>query len=290
MLIQFGLDDIRRIIMFEVSLKTYNEKWAVKFQEEAQEIMKTLEKNIVSIIHIGSTSIDDMTANDVIDIAICLNSLENLKQYKQKLANLFYRDVGFFNQENWFIFGKYDNKFHLHLGPYDSEEIVNLLLFKLYLSKHSDYKNFYIDLKKKLIKNCEESLYEFNKRHFVSNVILLAKLEYLNGGILESDFEVIYKNAIINDKDKMTKGIKRVCQADEDKLKVEVPRYKELHFKMMGETEKAMKESPFCCKLIITNSDGNSIEMNEEEEKFVKTMISDTMLRQYLRAQESDLG
>jgi hypothetical protein len=30
--------------------------------------------------------------------------------------------------------------------------------------------------------------------------------------------------------------------------------------------------------------------MNEEEEKFVKTMISDTMLRQYLRAQESDLG
>jgi|SaaInl8_200m_RNA_FD_contig_81_818114_length_5087_multi_3_in_0_out_0_2 GrpB-like predicted nucleotidyltransferase (UPF0157 family) len=274
--------------MFKVSLKTYNVKWAAKFKEEAQKIMKSLEKNIVSILHIGSTSIDDMTANEVIDIAICVNSLEYLKQYKQKLANLLYLDIGYFNQENWFIFGKYNDKFHLHLGPYDNEDIVNLLLFKLYLSKHADYKEFYIDLKKKLLKNSEESFYEFNKRHFVVKVILLAKLEYLNGGITESDFEIIYKNGIINDKEKMIKGIKRVCQADEEKLKDEIPRYKELHSKMIDETEEAMRKSPFCCKFTITSGDGNPVEMNEKEERMLKTMMSNTMVRQYLMAQDAD--
>ncbi len=274
--------------MFTVSLKPFNEQWAVRFQEEAREIMKELDKNIVSIIHIGSTSINDMTANEVIDMAICLNSLEYLEHYKQKLASLLYRNVGHFKQKNWFIFGKYDDQFHLHLGPYDSEEIVNLLLFKLYLSKHADYKEFYIDLKKKLLKNCEESLYEFNKRHFVSRVILLAKLEYLNGDMIETDFEVIYKNAIINDKDKMTKGIKRVCQADEEKLKDDIPRYRELHSKMMDETEQALRNSPFCCKFTLTDPDGNPVEMDDKAERIVKTMVSNTMLRHYLRSQQAD--
>jgi len=267
----------------EPLLIAYNKKWAVKFKEEAQKIMETLEKDIVSILHIGSTSIDNMEAKDIIDIAICVNSLEYLKEYKQKLVKLVYSNIGYFDLKNWYIFGKYTNEFHLHLGPYDSEEIVNILLFKLYLSKHDDYKDYYIDLKKQLIENSDETFYEFNKRHFITNVVRLAKLEYLNGGIIESDFDIIYKNGIINDKDRMTKAIKRICQADEESLKDDIPRYKELHSKMMDETEKAMQESPFFCKFKLTDKDGNDVDMDEETERYVKTMMSGTMIRQYLR-------
>jgi len=274
--------------MFEISLKTYNENWAANFQEEAQEIMKALENNFVSIIHIGSTSIDGMTANEIIDMLVCLNSLEFLEQHKDQLLKILYRDIGYFKQSHWSILGRYDDKFHIHMGPYDSEDIVHLLLFKLYLAKHDDYKHHYIYLKKKIIENCEETFYEFNKTPFISNVVRLAKLEYLNGGIVESDFESIYKNAILNDKDKMTQGIINRCQADAEELKDDIPRYKELHSKMMDETEKAMCQSPFYRKFDIkgTTSSGKTIEMKGKGERMIKTMMADMMIRQYMRAHD----
>ncbi len=278
--------------MFRVSLNEFDAEWANGFRDEAQKIMNIVENDFVSILHIGSTSIDDMTANDVIDIAICLNSLADMESCKQKVMNLLYRNVGRFYQENWSIFGKYDPGFHLHIGPYDSNEMVNLVLFKLYISKHADYREFYVEMKNDLVNNCEESLYEFNKIHFVRNVIMLAKLEFFINGMSESDIEIIYKNAILIDKDKMTKGIINVCQADEENLKSKISQYKELHCKLMEETEKTMKRSPLYRKFRITTTDssGNSIEMNEEAERSIKCMMTDTMVRQYVRAYMSDSG
>lgn len=278
--------------MFKVSLNQFNAEWANRFRDEAQKIMNMVEKNFVSILHIGSTSIDDMTANDVIDIAICLHSLADMEPCKRKVMNLLYRNVGRFYQENWSIFGKYDPSFHLHIGPYDSIEMANLFLFKLYISKHSDYRDFYVEMKKDIVNNSEESLYEFNKIHFVRNVTMLAKLEYFANGMSESDFEIIYKNAILIDKDKMSEGIVRVCHEEEDNLKNKIPQYRELHCKLMEETEKAMKRSPLYRKFRITATDssGNPIEMDDEAERSMKSMMTDTMVRQYVRAYLSDSG
>ena len=274
--------------MFRVSLKKFDAKWATEFQKEAQKIAKILDEGIESIIHIGSTSIEDMTANEIIDIAICVDSPEYLKQCTRALANLRYRDIGYFDQKNWLILGRDDEKFHLHLGPYDGEEIINLLLFRLYLSKHADYREFYVDLKKKLIEESEESLYEVNKQPFVTRVVMLAKLEYLNGGVAESDFDILYKNAIVSNRDKMTGAIKGICQADEEKLSDKIPHYNELHSTMMDEAEKATRESPFYCQFSITTRDGEPVEMSEKTEKYLKTMFSETMLRRCLRTEEPD--
>jgi len=278
--------------MFRVSLNEFDVQWANRFRDEAQKIMNMVEKNFVSILHIGSTSIDDMTANDVIDIAICLHSLADMESCKQKVMSLLYRNVGRFYQENWSIFGKYDPGFHLHIGPYDSNEMVNLVLFKLYISKYPDYREFYVEMKKDLVNNSEESLYEFNKIHFVRNVIMLAKLDFFSNGLSDSDFEIIFKNAILADKDKMKEGIIRVCQAEKNNLKSKIPQYKELHCKLMEETGKAMKRSPLYRKFRIsaTDSSGNPIEMDDEAEQSIKCMMTDTMVRQYVRAYLSDSG
>lgn len=275
--------------MFNIILKPFNSKWSSYFLEETPKIVDKLgEDNILSVAHIGSTSIDNMVANEVIDMAVCLNHLESIDHYRVLLAQLGYRDVGYFKQDNWYIFGRFDSKFHIHLGPYKSDEMVSLLLFKLYLSKHDDYKEYYTNLKEFILENTEKTLYEFNKQDFVFSTVRLAKLEYLSGGISESDFEIIYKNAYINDKEKMTKAIIDFCLSSKEELKDQIPQYKELHYKNMEEVKEKLESSPFLLRFSMKNLEGEIVELDEKSENFMKMIMTNSLIRNYMRFHKTD--
>jgi GrpB-like predicted nucleotidyltransferase (UPF0157 family) len=263
--------------MFDIELKPFNPDWALNFKKEARKVKELLKEEAVAIIHIGSTSVEKMEANEVIDMAVCVADLDKKLHYLAILRAINYRDIGYFNQEQWFIFGRNDSKYHIHLGAYQQSEIIDLLLFKLYLEKFDDYKECYINLKKKILKLSEKSLYEVNKQNFVFKVVSLAKQAFLNGEFKEKDLELIYKNGFIEDKTKLTGAILSCCRESEKKLKEQLPRYKELHQTTLEEAEKELMNSPFLVKFTLKNLKGEPVELEGNE--YLKNMMADSLLR-----------
>lgn len=58
-----------------VFISDYNTKWPLKFSEEKQAISAILKDNCIAIYHIGSTSVDGLSAKPIIDIMVVVKSL-----------------------------------------------------------------------------------------------------------------------------------------------------------------------------------------------------------------------
>ncbi|WP_282173663.1 GrpB family protein [Cytobacillus firmus] len=62
----------------EILIKDYNSNWAKEFEEKKGKSKEILNDNIISIEHIGSTSIMGLEAKPIIDIAIGVMDLETV--------------------------------------------------------------------------------------------------------------------------------------------------------------------------------------------------------------------
>jgi len=268
--------------MYEIELKSYKKNWVNLFQKEAQIINKFLNGNIISLIHVGSTSIEDIKAKEIIDIAVCMDKIISKGHLKLQFLDLNYIDIAYFEHENYIILGSKDKKFNLHIGAYDNNDIINLLLFKLYISMNQDYKDFYISLKEEIIERSEPQLYEINKTNFVNRVIHLAKLAYLSGNITENDFDIIFKNSFTYNKEKMIKAITQICIAEKEESKDDILNYRQLHKNYMDLTKKDLENSPFLLKFEIKNMNDMEIELSQKHESILKNMMSQTLIRQFM--------
>ncbi len=62
----------------DVILQEYSSKWVEYFKLEKELLMKNIDKQIVAIEHIGSTSINSMTAKPIIDLMIGIQNLKDV--------------------------------------------------------------------------------------------------------------------------------------------------------------------------------------------------------------------
>ncbi|KAJ5168420.1 uncharacterized protein N7482_004014 [Penicillium canariense] len=95
---------VRVVIAMKVTIEPYNPEWPLKFcaiQERLRLILKDVE--ILSIEHVGSTSIPSMKAKPVLDIDIIIHG-PSLEAARRALSNAGYTDCGEMNIPGRFAF------------------------------------------------------------------------------------------------------------------------------------------------------------------------------------------
>lgn len=169
--------------LFPIFLTDYDPEWVESYLREKLIIIRTMDSGqIVSIEHIGSTSIPGLCAKPTIDILIEIQDNSDLEKLKKNLERTGYHFIP--KPENppphmmfakgYTISGISGQTFHIHVryeGDWDE------LVFRDYLISNPQLAEEYADLKKELadkFKNDREK-YTESKTAFIKRIIKLAR-------------------------------------------------------------------------------------------------------------------
>jgi len=120
----------------------YDEAWKNAFEEIKTEIEAEIGGLIIGIEHVGSTSVEGMSAKPCIDIDVIIKDYSVFGEIVRKLGAIGYiyeGDLGIKDREAF----KYANKphlmtHHLYVCPRDSEELHRHIAFRDFLRKNPE--------------------------------------------------------------------------------------------------------------------------------------------------------
>lgn len=159
----------------KVRLLPYNPKWVRIFKQEERILRDAIGNIALDIQHVGSTAIPGMPAKPIIDIAVGVLSLKDVKKCIKPFEKLGYKYKGK-ERVDEYLFTK-DTIYCLHMIKFDSDIWKNYLLFRDHLCTYKKVANDYKNLKLKLAKKFpnDRALYTSGKRKFIGAVIEKAK-------------------------------------------------------------------------------------------------------------------
>lgn len=166
----------------EITIEDYNPNWSKQFEEEKVKLKEILADNVISIEHIGSTSVEGLGAKPILDIAIGVYDLEVVSKFIEPLKQIGYEFVYHkeFPERRFFRKGQWRaGTHHLHFYQFEGEHWTNQILFRNYLRNNPDVLKEYHQLKVDLAKKfCFDRVsYTENKAPFIQNVLQKAKKE-----------------------------------------------------------------------------------------------------------------
>ena len=137
----------------KVIVLPYDEAWKTAFEAIKSEIESALGKLILGIEHVGSTSVEGMSAKPCIDLDVIIKDDSMLDAVIERLAEIGYiheGDLGIKDREAF----KYVDKphlmlHHLYVCPRYSEELRRHITFRDYLRHNSDAVKKYSLVKEK---------------------------------------------------------------------------------------------------------------------------------------------
>ncbi|MFP4457237.1 MAG: GrpB family protein [Clostridia bacterium] len=170
------------LVKGELKLVEYNPLWAELFAKEKQNLLNLVGDFVVDIQHVGSTSIVGLAAKPVIDIAVGVNNLEDVKHCIRPLENTkLYVYKGINGVPGRELFAKYDNDrgtHHIHFEKIHEINWQNHIIFRDYLRNNDDIMKEYQDLKYNLFKKgISRTEYTESKAEFILQIINRAKKE-----------------------------------------------------------------------------------------------------------------
>ena len=159
-----------------VELKPYNPQWKELFLQEKNLISTAISDFLIDIQHIGSTAIPNIVAKPIIDIAVSINSLNNIEKIIKPLEKIgfIYRGEQGIPDRHLFVKGGEELRtHHLHVMLKEHYEWKKHLVFRDYLLNHPDEARQYSELKKKLAQKYREDreAYTNNKDEFISGIL-----------------------------------------------------------------------------------------------------------------------
>lgn len=158
----------------------YDEQWKQDFLKIKDELTKALGQRIIGIEHVGSTSVQGLSAKPVIDIVI-----KDYTVLEEVISAL--REIGYQHEGNLGIVGReaftYDakdhlKKHHLYVCPEDSPELKRHVAFRDYLRTHPDAVREY-----SLIKEEGAKLYPYDIERYIEYKSPLINKIYTEIGI-----------------------------------------------------------------------------------------------------------
>ncbi|WP_233971604.1 GrpB family protein [Pectobacterium versatile] len=170
--------------MNKVVLSAYNCCWSNKFLEEAQKIKNAVNFTTIYIDHVGSTSVKGLSSKPIIDILISLCDWDAITKLADVLVKLGYEIDEKCDDTPRFFLKKYNetssDNYHVHICEPNSQWGRDMLVFKSELITNSDFANQYVDLKKKLVKDCSGDIesYMKGKKIFIENKLLEINSEF----------------------------------------------------------------------------------------------------------------
>ena len=125
-----------------VIVQSYDKTWADDFVAIRDELNDALKDLALRIEHVGSTSVEGLSAKPIIDIDVVIKDYAVFEEVVSALGAIGYRyegDLGIAGREAFKYDGKaYLRKHHLYVCPEDSAELKRHIAFRDYLRSHSD--------------------------------------------------------------------------------------------------------------------------------------------------------
>lgn len=158
-----------------VKLEKYNYNWVNEFNKEKENLSKIFRDIAIKIEHIGSTSIEGLSAKPIIDIAVAVNKLEDfekVKSYFEKEPYSIKKDSD--NDEILVRKGSEDNRTHfIHIMELSSKRYQDTIIFRNYLKDNINTLKEYEKLKKDLANKYSNNrkMYTTSKNKFIQKII-----------------------------------------------------------------------------------------------------------------------
>lgn len=162
-----------------VAVVPYNSIWADEFVKERNHILKVCGKNIEAVEHIGSTSVPELSAKPIIDIAVGIKRLKDAKKLIKPLAKICYHFYRINRYEIFFAKGPDSCRTHyIHAVRYTGVKWQTDILIRNYLRTHPKEVARYTKLKKDLAKKYSNARYTYTaqKDTYIKSVIAKAKI------------------------------------------------------------------------------------------------------------------
>lgn len=120
----------------------YDEQWKQDFLLIKDELTSALGQLAMRIEHVGSTSVEGLSAKPIIDIDVVIKDYTVLEEVVSALGAIGYLhegDLGIAGREAFKYDGKeHLRKHHLYVCPEDSPELKRHIAFRDYLRTHPD--------------------------------------------------------------------------------------------------------------------------------------------------------
>ena len=137
----------------KVIVMPYHKEWQTDFEKIKNELENAIGDMVIAIEHVGSTSVQGMSAKPCIDIDVVIKDYSVFDIVVAKLADIGYiheGDLGIKDREAF----KYTNKphlqtHHLYVCPQYSAELHRHIAFRDYLRTHPEAANEYSKVKEK---------------------------------------------------------------------------------------------------------------------------------------------
>lgn len=115
----------------------YDSKWKTDFENIKQELLGAIGDLVICIEHVGSTSVEGLSAKPVIDIDVVISSYSVFDSVVSRLENIGYfheGNLGIEDREAFRYAGKpHLQTHHLYVCPQDSKELLRHITFRDFL-------------------------------------------------------------------------------------------------------------------------------------------------------------
>jgi GrpB-like predicted nucleotidyltransferase (UPF0157 family) len=141
-------NNLRKIVIV-----SYNPLWPQMFEEEAAKISAVFGTELISIHHIGSTSIPGLSAKPIIDIMPIVRSVETVDAFNPAMIELGYEpkgENGISGRRYFQKGGQLNRSHHVHTYEATNPAVKEHLDLRDYLIAHPDDARQYGELKEEL--------------------------------------------------------------------------------------------------------------------------------------------
>lgn len=162
----------------------YNPEWVTTFLVESKDLKAIFKDAILSIYHIGSTSIPGIKAKPIVDILITTDNLKKIDDFDNQMEQQGYVVGGEFGLcgRRFFCKGNQEHcLIHVHIYETSNTAIEKYLLFRDYMIAHPNEVKNYEELKTDLAQRYphNRTLYTQSKSVFIEHILIKAKVSSL---------------------------------------------------------------------------------------------------------------
>ncbi|WP_379134069.1 GrpB family protein [Paenibacillus sp. sgz500958] len=160
-----------------VEIVSYNPHWKTDFNKIKEMINSYINDLIISIEHVGSTSIEGLSAKPIIDLDVVIENYAILPSIIERLKAHGFEHEGNLGVEGREAFRRtYEDrqpKYHLYVCPKDGKGYLEHIAFRDYLCANEESRKEYEELKLKLVEEYSNDIESYcnKKTEFIRKVL-----------------------------------------------------------------------------------------------------------------------
>lgn len=171
-----NLKDKMGLKVGEVKLEKWNSQWRDNFEIEKQNLLNIFGLLAIDIQHIGSTSVYQLDAKPIIDIAVSLKDLANFERVRQTFEEDPNYSIKCNNEPGEILVrkGPENNRTHfIHVMEQGSQRLNDSIKFRDALRHSGQLRDEYCELKHRLASKYpnDRKSYTISKADFIQRVL-----------------------------------------------------------------------------------------------------------------------